>query len=118
MWLTPHVNPVSSRLLSSQTLLIRGCGRTDFQEGSSEAMYRSIHQRLFTLPDDTMVWMYGHTTPHCCCCSSSPFFFPSSSCCYPTTRSTAMMMTTSSSPNSLPILPANYDSSPSSSSSL
>ncbi|KAM3960259.1 persulfide dioxygenase ETHE1, mitochondrial isoform 2-T2 [Aphomia sociella] len=36
---------------TGDTLLIRGCGRTDFQEGSSEALYKSVHQKIFTLPD-------------------------------------------------------------------
>lgn len=36
---------------TGDTLLIRGCGRTDFQEGSSENLYNSVHQRIFTLPD-------------------------------------------------------------------
>ncbi|CAB3247103.1 unnamed protein product [Arctia plantaginis] len=36
---------------TGDTLLIRGCGRTDFQEGSSETLYNSVHQRIFTLPD-------------------------------------------------------------------
>lgn len=36
---------------TGDTLLIRGCGRTDFQEGSSENLYHSVHKRIFTLPD-------------------------------------------------------------------
>ncbi|XP_075976634.1 persulfide dioxygenase ETHE1, mitochondrial [Anticarsia gemmatalis] len=36
---------------TGDTLLIRGCGRTDFQEGSSEGLYKSVHERIFTLPD-------------------------------------------------------------------
>ncbi|CAH2041271.1 unnamed protein product, partial [Iphiclides podalirius] len=36
---------------TGDTLLIRGCGRTDFQEGSSEKLYQSVHTRIFTLPD-------------------------------------------------------------------
>jgi sulfur dioxygenase len=43
-------------LFSGDTLLINGCGRTDFQSGSAEAMYHSITQRLFSLPGDTWVW--------------------------------------------------------------
>lgn len=46
-------------LFTGDTLLIGGCGRTDFQSGSAEALYRSITQRLFVLPDDTLVWP-GH----------------------------------------------------------
>ncbi len=40
-------------------LLIRGCGRTDFQQGDAKQMYRSIHQRIFSLPDDCLVYP-GH----------------------------------------------------------
>ncbi len=46
-------------VFTGDTLLINGCGRTDFQSGSSEALYRSLTQVLFTLPDDTVVWP-GH----------------------------------------------------------
>nr|XP_032518288.1 persulfide dioxygenase ETHE1, mitochondrial [Danaus plexippus plexippus]XP_032518289.1 persulfide dioxygenase ETHE1, mitochondrial [Danaus plexippus plexippus]XP_032518290.1 persulfide dioxygenase ETHE1, mitochondrial [Danaus plexippus plexippus]XP_032518291.1 persulfide dioxygenase ETHE1, mitochondrial [Danaus plexippus plexippus] len=35
---------------TGDTLLIRGCGRTDFQEGSPETLYRSVHEKIFTLP--------------------------------------------------------------------
>ncbi len=41
--------------LTGDTLLIGGCGRTDFQSGSADAMYDSITQKLFTLPDTTRV---------------------------------------------------------------
>ncbi len=46
-------------ILTGDTLLIGGCGRTDFQSGSAEAMYESIMNKLFTLPDDTRV-LPGH----------------------------------------------------------
>lgn len=46
-------------VFTGDTLLINGCGRTDFQSGSAEALYRSITQVLFALPDDTTVWP-GH----------------------------------------------------------
>ncbi|XP_023939165.2 persulfide dioxygenase ETHE1, mitochondrial [Bicyclus anynana] len=36
---------------TGDTLLIRGCGRTDFQEGSSETLYKSVHSKIFTLPE-------------------------------------------------------------------
>ncbi|BAY28220.1 hypothetical protein NIES2107_00440 [Nostoc carneum NIES-2107] len=48
-----------THLLTGDALLIRGCGRTDFQSGNAEAMYDSITQRLFTLPDETLVYP-GH----------------------------------------------------------
>jgi glyoxylase-like metal-dependent hydrolase (beta-lactamase superfamily II)/rhodanese-related sulfurtransferase len=37
-------------------LLIRGSGRTDFQEGDPAAMYRSIREQIFTLPDDCLLY--------------------------------------------------------------
>uniref|UniRef100_A0A2M4ALB8 Persulfide dioxygenase ETHE1, mitochondrial n=1 Tax=Anopheles triannulatus TaxID=58253 RepID=A0A2M4ALB8_9DIPT len=37
---------------TGDTLLIRGCGRTDFQEGDSRTLYRSVHDRIFTLPEN------------------------------------------------------------------
>lgn len=46
-------------VFTGDTLLINGCGRTDFQSGSPEAMYHSLTQVLFKLPDDTIVWP-GH----------------------------------------------------------
>jgi hypothetical protein len=39
--------------------MIGGCGRTDFQGGDASALYDSIHERLFTLPDETLVYP-GH----------------------------------------------------------
>jgi rhodanese-related sulfurtransferase len=46
-------------VFTGDTLLINGCGRTDFQSGSAADMYRSLTQILFTLPDATTVWP-GH----------------------------------------------------------
>lgn len=43
-------------VFTGDTLLIRGCGRTDFQGGSSQALYQSVKERLFTLPGDTVVY--------------------------------------------------------------
>ena len=47
------------RLLSGDSLFIGGCGRTDFQGGDAGALYDAITQRLFTLPDETLVYP-GH----------------------------------------------------------
>ncbi|KAM0945960.1 putative persulfide dioxygenase [Dioscorea sansibarensis] len=41
---------------TGDTLLIRGCGRTDFQGGSSHKLYESVHSRIFTLPKDTLLY--------------------------------------------------------------
>lgn len=46
-------------VFTGDTLLIRGTGRTDFQQGSSEKLYDSVHEKLFKLPDDTKVYP-GH----------------------------------------------------------
>ena len=43
-------------VFTGDSLLIRGCGRTDFQEGDSSLMYDSIHKKLYSLPDDYMVF--------------------------------------------------------------
>jgi glyoxylase-like metal-dependent hydrolase (beta-lactamase superfamily II)/rhodanese-related sulfurtransferase len=43
-------------VFTGDTLLINGCGRTDFQSGSATQLYRSITEVLFALPDDTIVW--------------------------------------------------------------
>lgn len=47
------------RVFTGDSLFIGGCGRTDFQAGDPAAQYDSITQRLFTLPDDTLVYP-GH----------------------------------------------------------
>lgn len=46
-------------VFTGDTLLINGCGRTDFQSGSAEDLYRSLTAVLFALPDTTTVWP-GH----------------------------------------------------------
>lgn len=46
-------------VMTGDCLLIDGCGRTDFQGGSSAVLYKSVHSKLFTLPDDTLVYP-GH----------------------------------------------------------
>jgi glyoxylase-like metal-dependent hydrolase (beta-lactamase superfamily II) len=43
-------------LFSGDTLLIRGTGRTDFQNGDPSQLYASLHQRLLLFPDDTRVY--------------------------------------------------------------
>ena len=46
-------------VFTGDSLLIRGCGRTDFQQGSSEKLYHSIHKQIFTLPEHFTVYP-GH----------------------------------------------------------
>lgn len=44
------------RVFTGDTLLIRGTGRTDFQNGDSRAQYHSIFDKLLRLPDETLVY--------------------------------------------------------------
>jgi len=47
------------RVFTGDALMIDGCGRTDFQNGDAATLYLSVHERLFALPDDTLVYP-GH----------------------------------------------------------
>ncbi|MFL6550019.1 MAG: MBL fold metallo-hydrolase [Povalibacter sp.] len=58
-----HTNGCISLVLDDQSmvftgdcLLIRGCGRTDFQDGSARKLFHSIKEKLFSLPDDCIVY--------------------------------------------------------------
>jgi len=44
------------RIFTGDALLIEGCGRTDFQNGDAAALYKSVTEKLFSLPDDTLVY--------------------------------------------------------------
>ena len=44
------------RVFTGDALLIEGCGRTDFQNGDADALYKSVNEKLFSLPDDTLVY--------------------------------------------------------------
>lgn len=48
--------PGVTRVLTGDALLIDGCGRTDFQDGDATALYRSIHEKIFSLSGDTLVF--------------------------------------------------------------
>ena len=50
---------VGDMLFTGDTLLIGGCGRTDFQAGNAAQLYDSIHGKLFSQPDSTKVYP-GH----------------------------------------------------------
>lgn len=59
-----HTDGCTSYLLpgavfTGDTLFVRGNGRTDLQGGSSEKLFDSVRQKLFTLPDETIVYP-GH----------------------------------------------------------
>ncbi|MGE5270929.1 MAG: MBL fold metallo-hydrolase [Thiohalocapsa sp.] len=45
-----------SMAFTGDCLLIRGSGRTDFQEGDAATMYRSVHEQIFSLPDDCLLY--------------------------------------------------------------
>ena len=47
---------IGNQVFSGDTLLVRGCGRADFQNGDAGTLYDSITRVLFALPDDTIVW--------------------------------------------------------------
>src|SRR3979490_344020 len=47
---------MGDRVFTGDTLLIRGTGRTDFQNGSAQAQYQSLFGKLLKLPDETMVF--------------------------------------------------------------
>lgn len=46
----------NGQLFTGDSLLINGCGRTDFQNGDAGTLYDSITQRLFSYPDGTLVY--------------------------------------------------------------
>lgn len=48
--------PQPRMAFTGDALLIRGCGRTDFQGGSSAQLYKSVHSQIFTLPKETLIY--------------------------------------------------------------
>jgi len=44
------------RVFTGDALLIDGCGRTDFQGGDADVLYRSVHEKLFVLADEILVY--------------------------------------------------------------
>lgn len=47
---------LGNRIFTGDALLIEGCGRTDFQNGDADALYKSVTEKLFTLPDEYLVY--------------------------------------------------------------
>lgn len=45
-----------SMAFTGDALLIRGCGRTDFQQGSPQRLYQSIHEKVFKLPENCLLY--------------------------------------------------------------
>ena len=48
-----------SLAFTGDSLLIRGCGRTDFQQGSAQQLFRSVHDQIFSLPPSCLLYP-GH----------------------------------------------------------
>jgi sulfur dioxygenase len=54
-----YVTTDRAMAFTGDALLIRGCGRTDFQGGDARQLYQSVHDKLFTLPLHTLIYP-GH----------------------------------------------------------
>jgi glyoxylase-like metal-dependent hydrolase (beta-lactamase superfamily II)/rhodanese-related sulfurtransferase len=54
-----YVTADHARVFTGDALLVRGAGRTDFQQGDASQLFRSIREQLFTLPDACVVYP-GH----------------------------------------------------------
>jgi len=52
-------NRAEKIVFTGDSLLIDGCGRTDFQSGDAEDLYKSIQNKIFSLPDSTLIYP-GH----------------------------------------------------------
>ena len=52
-------NGTQQMIFTGDALLIEACGRTDFQSGDASTLYKSIHEKIFSLPNDTLVYP-GH----------------------------------------------------------
>ncbi|KAG0610432.1 hypothetical protein M758_7G064900 [Ceratodon purpureus] len=48
--------PSPRMAFTGDALLIRGCGRTDFQGGDASQLYKSVHSQIFSLPKDTLLY--------------------------------------------------------------
>src|SRR5215510_10191180 len=48
-----------SMAFTGDALLIRGCGRTDFQQGDARTLFRSVRNQVFSLPDSCLIYP-GH----------------------------------------------------------
>ncbi|XP_030638045.1 persulfide dioxygenase ETHE1, mitochondrial [Chanos chanos] len=51
-----YVTDDQSMAFTGDALLIRGCGRTDFQQGCAKRLYESVHKKIFTLPGNCLVY--------------------------------------------------------------
>merc|ERR1712123_65786 len=51
-----YINREVGCAFTGDTLMIRGCGRTDFQGGSASTLYKSVWSRILTMPDNTVLY--------------------------------------------------------------
>jgi sulfur dioxygenase len=51
-----YVTADRTMAFTGDALLVRGTGRTDFQQGDAHALYRSVTEKIFTLPDDCLLY--------------------------------------------------------------
>jgi len=51
-----YVDHEGGAAFTGDTLLIRGCGRTDFQEGCSKTLYNSVQTQIFSLPEHFSIY--------------------------------------------------------------
>jgi sulfur dioxygenase len=47
---------IQDMAFTGDAVLIRGCGRTDFQSGSSRELFHSVRERIFSLPEATKIY--------------------------------------------------------------
>jgi glyoxylase-like metal-dependent hydrolase (beta-lactamase superfamily II) len=50
---------VENYVFTGDALLVRDCGRTDFQLGNANTLYNSINEKIFSLDDNTIIYP-GH----------------------------------------------------------
>jgi sulfur dioxygenase len=55
-----------SFVMTGDALFVRGCGRTDFQQGNSKQLYHNIHTKLFTLPESCLIYPGHDYNGHSC----------------------------------------------------
>lgn len=51
-----YVTDDETMAFTGDAVLIRGCGRTDFQQGDARALYHSVRDKVFSLPDSTLIF--------------------------------------------------------------
>jgi len=51
-----YIHKEAGCAFTGDALLIRGCGRTDFQGGSSKTLYKSVWSNIFSLPESTIIY--------------------------------------------------------------